>query len=58
MHLNDPALAQLFGKDYDLQILRAISQPEQFAFQETVNLIGPQNHLEKVRVLGPFRNAT
>jgi acetate kinase len=35
-----------------------LSQPEQFASEETINLIGPKGRIERVRVLGPARKET
>lgn len=56
VHLTQEAVEALFGKGYQLTVLRPLSQPGQFAANETVTLIGPRNKIEKVRILGPCRN--
>lgn len=57
VHLNAAALEVLFGKGYTLNLLKPISQPGQYACQETVTLVGPKNRIEHVRILGPLRDA-
>lgn len=54
-HLSRPTIDAVFGAGHELQVARPLSQPGQFAAQETVTLIGPRGQLEKVRVLGPPR---
>ena len=56
IHLSREAVDALFGKGHELTHLSDLSQPGQFACEETVNLIGPKGRVEKVRVLGPLRN--
>ncbi|OZM58307.1 propanediol utilization protein [Lottiidibacillus patelloidae] len=58
IHLSAQAVDRLFGKGYQLQKLKDLSQPGQFAAKETVTLIGPKGKLQKVRVLGPARGDT
>lgn len=53
VHLSEEDLAKLFKNG--LTKWRDLSQPGQFAAQETVILAGPKGTLEKVRVLGPAR---
>jgi putative phosphotransacetylase len=58
VHLERQHLDILFGKDYQLTFLKALSQPGQFAAQETVEIIGPKGALSSVRILGPERKQT
>ena len=58
VHLNREHIDLLFGKGYQLTYLKPLSQPGQFAANETVELIGPKGTLSKVRVLGPERTHT
>jgi putative phosphotransacetylase len=58
IHLSKEHVERLFGKSYQLNKLKDLSQPGQFACKETVTLIGPKGKIEKVRVLGPARGDT
>ncbi len=58
LHLSQKHVEALFGKGHTLTPLSELSQPEQFACEETVNLIGPKGRVERVRVLGPTRKQT
>jgi putative phosphotransacetylase len=58
LHVSLPDLETLFGKGYQLKSVKDLSQPGQFACEETVTLIGPKGSLSKVRILGPVRPAT
>lgn len=55
IHLDQKTLEQLFGTNYTLNPAKFLSQPGQFAAQETVTLSGPKGKLTNVRVLGPVR---
>ncbi|MEK4024948.1 phosphate propanoyltransferase [Sporosarcina sp. FSL W7-1283] len=55
-HLKHTDLESLFGKGYELSKKNELSQPGQFAANETVTLIGPRGSIESVRILGPLRN--
>lgn len=55
VHLSKQALELLFGKGYELTKLKPLSQPGQFAANETVEIIGPKGSIKKVRILGPER---
>ncbi|MBF0473156.1 MAG: acetate/propionate family kinase, partial [Nitrospirae bacterium] len=56
VHLSKEDFEILFGKDVILTPRTQLSQPGQFASQQTVNLIGPKGRVERVRILGPFRD--
>jgi putative phosphotransacetylase len=58
IHLSKEHVERLFGRNYQLNKLKDLSQPGQVACKETVTLIGPKGKLEKVRVLGPARGDT
>lgn len=58
IHLTREHVDALFGKGYQLTVLCDLSQPGQFACNETVNLIGPKGTVNRVRVLGPERKNT
>lgn len=55
IHLTKEHLEILFGKDYQLQVLKEIHQPGQFASVETVILKTEKSEIPKVRILGPLR---
>jgi acetate kinase len=57
-HLSQAEVDQLFGSGHQLTPKHALSQPGQFACEETVTLIGPKGRIAKVRVLGPTRKET
>ncbi len=58
IHLTREVLESLFGKGYQLTHMRSLSQPGEFAAQETVTIVGPRGAIEKVRLLGPLRQFT
>lgn len=59
IHLSREHVDVLFGKGYQLQKLKDLSQPGQFACKETLTIIGPSmRSIEGVRVLGPERSST
>jgi acetate kinase len=45
----------LFGPGSELEVYKEISQPGQFASMQKVNLVGPRDRIDGVRVLGPLR---
>jgi acetate kinase len=55
VHLARPEMDRLFGPGSELTHKADLSQPGQFACEETIDLIGPKGRVERVRVLGPFR---
>ena len=57
VHLSADTFEKLFGTDTELTAHAPLSQPGQFAANETVNLIGPRRRIDGVRILGPLRKA-
>ncbi|MBW7981257.1 phosphate propanoyltransferase [Enterobacillus tribolii] len=55
VHLSQQDIEALFGPGYVLTPFKPLKQPNQFAAQECVNVVGPKGTLTKVRVLGPAR---
>jgi putative phosphotransacetylase len=58
LHVTQGDLETLFGKGYELTQKKPLSQPGQFASEETVTLIGPKSAIKNVRILGPVRPQT
>jgi len=58
IHLSQEHLEMLFGKGYELTVLKVLLQPTQFAAKETVDVSGPRGSFESVRIVGPVRKAT
>jgi putative phosphotransacetylase len=59
IHLTREVLQSLFGRGYELGVLRELSQPGEFAASETVTIVGPGGRaIERVRILGPVRPFT
>ncbi len=55
LHLSDKDIEALFGSDHPLTVKKELSQPGQFACEETVTLVGPKGSIPNVRILGPAR---
>lgn len=58
IHLGLRELEALFGKGYKPSIKKELKQPGQYAYDETVEAIGPKGYFERIRVLGPLREST
>lgn len=58
IHLSHDHIEALFGEGYSLTKMKDLSQPGQFASEETVTLVGPKGTIAGVRVLGPARKAS
>jgi len=55
VHLTQRTVEQLFGPGHFLQVHAPLSQPGQYAAEETVALVGPRGRLDHVRIVGPTR---
>ena len=58
VHLSRAHVQVLLGSGHQLAFRAPLSQPGQFACEETVDIVGPKGRIEGVRVLGPERSAT
>lgn len=58
IHLSAKDIELLFGKGYQLQTLKKLSQPGEFAATETVTLVGEKGFIEHVRIIWPQRKTT
>lgn len=58
IHLAQEDVERLFGQGAELTVFKALSQPGQYAANETVEVIGPKGAFSKVRILGPARKRT
>jgi len=54
VHLNRATMDKLFGEGSELTPYKPLSQPGQFASEQKVDLIGPRDTIDGVRVLGPL----
>lgn len=58
IHLSKEHIDKLFGEGYELNKIKDLSQPGQYASEEKVDIVGPKGTLKGVRVLGPARANT
>jgi len=59
LHVTQEHLEILFGKDYQLTVMKDLSQPGQYASNEKVDVVSPAGKvLAGVRILGPVRSAS
>ncbi|ADY55033.1 Propanediol utilization protein [Syntrophobotulus glycolicus DSM 8271] len=58
VHLTAKDIEALFGAGYQLAVKKELSQPGEFAAEETVTLVGPRGQVPGVRILGPARKNT
>ena len=54
-HLTKAHFEKLFGKGAVFSVLRALSQPGEFASSLTLDVVGKHGELKSVRILGPLR---
>jgi putative phosphotransacetylase len=58
LHVCQKDLEILFGNGYELTVKKDLSQPGQYASEETVKLVTAKSQIENVRILGPVRKET
>ncbi len=59
IHLCREYVDVLFGKGYEMQVLKELYQPGTYAYKETVTIVGPRlSAIQNVRILGPLRDKT
>lgn len=58
LHISQADFEAIFGEGKTLTNIKDLSQPGQFACQETVHVVGPKGMIENMRILGPFRKQT
>ncbi|MCU0693915.1 MAG: phosphate propanoyltransferase [Polyangiaceae bacterium] len=58
VHLSQRHVEALFGEGQKLTPTGELSQPGQFACEQTVTLVGRRRNIDNVRVLGPARSET
>ena len=59
IHLTQADVETLFGEGYELEKIKDLKQPGQYACRETLTIVGPSMRpIEGVRVLGPVRRAS
>jgi putative phosphotransacetylase len=58
VHLAKKDFETLFGYGKTMTKYKDLSQPGQFACEETVEVAGPRGSIKRVRILGPVRNET
>jgi len=57
-HLSKEDLEKLFGAGYELKLFKQLSQPSEFACEETIDVFVGSKKFEKVRIIGPTRIQT
>jgi len=57
-HLSQLDLEKLFGAGYELKRMKDLSQPSDFACEETVNISFGSKQIENIRIVGPVRSQT
>ena len=58
VHLSREHLDALFGAGFELTKMKDLSQPGQFASEETVDIMTTKGAFTRVRILGPVRKET
>jgi putative phosphotransacetylase len=58
LHVTREALDVLYGKGFELEVKKYLSQPGEFATNQKVDLVGPKGTIKGVSILGPCRRVT
>ena len=58
MHVTKEVLESLFGKGFELEVKKYLSQPGEFASNSRVDVEGPKGTLNGISILGPCRAVT
>lgn len=58
IHLSKKNFEELFGDNYKLKVLKYLSQPGEFAAEETLTIRIGSKKIENVRIIGPLRKET
>lgn len=58
VHITQADLEVLFGAGHTLTPKKPLSQPNQYAAEERVDLVGPKSTIKNVSILGPVRSAS
>lgn len=58
VHLSRKDADKLFGKNYQLSLFKQLSQPKEFASNDSVVLKTKKGEIRNVRILGPIRDYT
>lgn len=58
VHLSQADFEILFGRDAKLESIKPLSVSGEFKSDKTVTIVGPKHNLERVAVLGPWRQQT
>lgn len=58
LHLSKQDAQILFGKNYVFKKLKDVSQPNQYASVETINIVGKKHQINNIRIILPLRDKT
>ncbi len=58
VHVSKEDLETLFGKGFELEVKKMLSQPGQYASNSRVDVTGPKGTIKGVSILGPCRAQT
>lgn len=58
IHLSHELIEKLFGDGYEFNNIKKLSQGDDSATEETVELVGPKGSIQDVRIISPEREKT